>query len=629
MTRKPFAALLSAALFLTAVCASAVDPAKVPERQKWDLTILYPSDSAWATSKQALEKRSAQLAPLQGTLGRSPKDLKKALDLVWDIRREVARLFCYASQKSNLDANDAKAMEMRQSLSALASEIDTKSSWLEPELLKISPAKLDGFFKAEPGLAAYKPVVKEIVRKRAHILSPKEEKILADAGLLSDAAESVYTVFADAEIPRPTVTLSDGKVVRLDASAYTQYRGAANPWDRERVFDTFFSSLGEYKGTFGALLNAQVKRDYFQAKARGYDSCLASALDRPGVPVAVYENLIRNVHKNLPYLHRYLKLRQRMMGLPQLRYSDLYASVVKEVPRSYTAEEAIDLTLKAVSPLGPDYVRTLEKGFLSDRWVDFYTYPGKHSGAYSDGSGYDTHPFILMNFNGTWEDVSTLAHEAGHAMHSYYSNKTQPFATSDHAIFVAEVTSTFNEALLTDYALKNAKDDATRLFLLGSYVDGIRQTLFRQTQFAEFELETHRAAEKGKALTGEKLNGMYKKIIDEYYGVDKGITQINPVCYNEWAYIPHFYYNFYVFSYSTSLTASTALSQMVIEGRPGAVEKYKKFLSMGSSLPPVEELKLAGVDMTTDEPFDITMRAMGKAMDQMEAIVAKMESEKK
>lgn len=628
MTRKPLALLLTATLLLAGLALRAEDPAKVPARYKWDLTALYPTDAAWATAKLALEKRADELTPLQGTLGRSAGDLKKALDLVWDLRREMARLASYASQKSDLNANDAKAMEMRQSLSSLGSAVDAKSAWLEPELLAIPTEKLDAFFAAEKGLAPYAPSVKDLVRMQKHILSPKEEKILADAGLLSDAAESVYTVFSDAEIPRATVTLSSGEKVRLDAAAYTQYRAASNPWDREKVFEAFFSNLGQYKGTFGSLLNAQVKKDYFQAKARGYESCLASALDGPNVPVAVYENLIRNVHKNLPHLHRYLKLRQRMMGLDQLRYSDLYTSVVKDIEKSYTADEAMELTLKSLAPLGPDYVETLKKGFFSDRWVDFYPYEGKHSGAYSNGAAYDSHPFILMNYNGTWEDVSTLTHEAGHAMHSYYTNKTQPFASADYTTFVAEVASTFNEALLTDYALKNAKDDATRLFLLGAYVDGIRQTLFRQTQFAEFELEIHRAAERGEALTGEKLDGMYKKIIDTYYGADQGITAINPACYSEWAYIPHFYYNFYVFSYSTSLTASTALSQMVLENRPGAVEKYKKFLSLGNSLPPIDELKIAGVDMTTDEPFDLTMKAMDKAMDEMEAIVARMEKEK-
>jgi len=627
MTRKIATLLLTAALLaLAAAPVLAEDPAKVPDRYKWDLSVLYANDAAWDAAKRDVETRAAALDTLKGTLGRSAKDLKTGLDLVWGLQKDLYRLNAYASQKSDLNVADSKAMALRQSMSPLDASISARMAWVDPEILSIPEGKLKGFLAEEPGLLPYKPVLDDVLRLKAHTLSPAEEKILADAGLLSDAAESVYTVFSDAEIPRSSVTLSDGTTVTLDAAAYTQYRAAADRQDRERVFQAFFANLHQFRGTFGALLNTQAKRDLFRAKARGYDSCIASALDGPNVPVAVYENLIRNVHKNLPTLHRYLRLRQRMMGLSELRYSDLYASIVKEVDQKYTADQAMDLTLKAVAPLGKDYAETLGKGF-QDRWVDWFPYEGKHSGAYSGGA-YGAHPFILTNFNGTYEDVSTLAHEAGHAMHSHYSNGAQPFQTSDYTIFVAEVASTFNEAMLTDYMLKHTDDDSVKLFLLGSYVDGIRQTLFRQTQFAEFEWEMHKAVERGEALTGDSLDAMYKKIIDEYYGVDQGITVINPVCYSEWAYIPHFYYNFYVYSYSTSLTASTALSQMVLEGRPGAVERYKKFLSLGNSMPPVEELKVAGVDMTTDEPFTITMDAMNKAMDQMETILARMEKAK-
>jgi oligoendopeptidase F len=329
------------------------------------------------------------------------------------------------------------------------------------------------------------------------------------------------------------------------------------------------------------------------------------------------------VNENLPTLWRYLKLRKRIMDLDELRYSDLYASIVKDVDIKYSVDEAKDLVLKGVAPLGEDYVEILAHG-LDNRWVDWHPTTGKRSGAYSNGSIYDLHPFILLNYTGTCEEVSTLAHEAGHAMHSYFSNKYQPYPTSRYTIFVAEVASTCNEHLLMDYMYKNTDDDAVKLFLLGSYIDGIRQTLFRQTQFAEFELKIHEMVEKGEALTGDKLNDVYAEIINKYYGVEEGITSIDPVCYVEWAYIPHFYYNFYVYSYSTSITASTAISQMILEGKPGAVENYRKFLTLGDSMPPVEELKVAGVDMTTDQPFDVTMRALDKAMDEMEKILDRM-----
>ncbi len=618
------ALLLAGIMVALFVQAWAVDPAKVPARYKWDLTVIYPSDAAWKQAKAALETKSDGLEKYKGTLGSSAKQLKAGLDFIFSLQEDLARLGAYAMQKSDLNVGDAGAMEMRQAMGPLGAEISAKMAWVNPEILLIPDEKIAAFLKEEPGLGVYKPVLDDILRMKPHTLTPYGEKLMADASLTSDTPEMIYTLFSDAEIPRASVVLSNGETVKLDAAAYTNYRGSSNRWDREHVFSAFFGNLDQFRGTFGAMLNGECKKDWFNAKARGYKSCLASALDAPNIPAEVYTNLLKNVHKNLPTLYRYLKLRQRMMNLPDLRYSDLYASVVKEVDATYTPEQAMDLVLKALAPLGEDYVSTLKAGY-ADRWVDLYPYDGKHSGAYSNSAAYGVHPFMLLNFNGTYEDVSTLAHESGHSMHSYYSNKTQPFATCDYTTFVAEVASTFNENLLNHYMLEHTNDDAMKLFLLGSYVDNIRQTLFRQAQFAEFELKIHEMTEKGEPLTGDKLNEVYKGILDDYYGVKQGVTVIDPVCDSEWAYIPHFYYNFYVFTYATSITASTALSQMVIEGKPGAVEHYRKFLTLGDSMPPIDELKVAGVDMTTDAPFDATMKAMNGAMDQMEAILDKMQ----
>ncbi len=619
--------LLATAFAALLIPARAVDPAKVPARYKWDLTVIYPNDAAWKQAKEALEAKSAGIEKFKGTLGSSAKQLKAGLDFFFSVQEELSRLGAYASQKSDLNVGDASAMEMRQAMGPLEAEISAKMAWVNPEILLIPDKKIAAFLKEEPGLGIYKPVLDDIIRMKPHTLSPDGEKLMADATLMKDTPEMVYTLFSDAEIPRASVVLSNGETVKLDAAAYTNYRGSSNRWDREHVFSAFFGNLDQFRGTFGAMLNGECKKDWFNAKARGYKSCLASALAKPNIPVEVYANLLKNVHKNLPTLYRYLKLRQRMMNLPDLRYSDLYASVVKEVDATYTPEQAEDLVLKALAPLGDDYVKTLKAGY-DDRWVDLYPYDGKHSGAYSNCAAYGVHPFMLLNFNGTYEDVSTLAHESGHSMHSYYSNETQPFPTCDYTIFVAEVASTFNENLLNHYMLEHTSDDAMKLFLLGSYVDNIRQTLFRQAQFAEFELKIHELTEKGEPLTGDRLNEVYKNILDEYYGTKQGITVIDPVCYSEWAYIPHFYYNFYVFTYATSITASTALSQMVIEGKPGAVEHYRKFLTLGNSMPPIEELKVAGVDLTTDAPFDTTIKAMNGAMDQMEAILDRMQKKK-
>jgi len=619
-----FLAALFAFFMIIPYLCHAVDRTEIPESDQWDLTVLFPTPEAWSAAKQALEARIPEVEKFRGRLGEGPGVLLGAATLLTGIRKDLNLLSAYASQLSDLDVRDPKAMGMKESLVPLAADLGARAAWLEPEILSLPEEKIASYYKEEPALLPFKPVIDDILRLKAHILSPGEEKIMADAGLISGTADSVYSLFSDADIPRTTVTLSGGETVRLDASAYTYYRGVPNRWDRELVFQSFFGNLNQFRGTFGSLLNGEVKKNLFVARARKYESALASALSGPDIPTAVYYNLIDNVHKNLPTLWRYLDLRKRMMGLDRLRYSDLYASIVKEVDVKYTPEEARKLVLEGVAPLGEDYVKVLAKGF-EERWVDWYPTPGKRSGAYSSGAAYDVHPFILMNFTGTYDEVSTLAHEAGHTMHSYYSNKHQPFQTSDYTIFVAEVASTLNEHLLMDYMLDKTDDDAMRLFLLGSHLDNIRLTLFRQTQFAEFELKIHELVEQGEALTGERLNEVYGEILNAYYGVKEGITEINPVCKAEWAYIPHFYYNFYVFSYSTSITASTAISRMILEGRPGAVENYRKFLTLGNSLPPVEELKIAGVDMTTGEPFRLTMEDMNRTMDQIEEILDRME----
>ena len=350
---------------------------------------------------------------------------------------------------------------------------------------------------------------------------------------------------------------------------------------------------------------------------------LASALDGPNVPVSVYHNLIKNVNANLKTLWRYLELRKKIMGLPELRYSDLYASIVKKVDARYTPEQAKELVLNALEPLGDDYVEVLRAGY-DHRWVDWYPSPGKRSGAYSNGSAYDVHPYILLNFTGTYEEVSTLAHESGHSMHSYYSNKNQPFATCDYTIFVAEVASTCNENLLMDYMLKHTDDDAMKLFLLGSHIDNLRQTLFRQTQFAEFELKVHEMAEKGEPLTGDALNAVYAEILRKYYGEDEGICTIDPVCYAEWAYIPHFYYNFYVFTYATGLTSGLALADEISANGDKAAQRYiNNMLKAGSSAPPLDILRNAGVDLETAAPIVSAMDAFANTVAEFDKLWTK------
>jgi oligoendopeptidase F len=471
-------------------------------------------------------------------------------------------------------------------------------------------------------LAVYRMYLVDILRRKAHKLSEKEEKILAETALMAGGPGSIYSVFSNAEMPYPEIMLSDGAKALLNKAGYARHRSSAIRADREVVFDAFWTAINQFKQTFGVQLYSHLQAHAFTMRTRSYDSCLQQALDRNNVPTEVYHSLIDNVRANLDTFHRYLRLKKRMLGVETLKYSDLYAPVVQDVDLEYTFDEAKALVLDAVKPLGPDYARVVEKA-LNERWIDVYPTPGKRAGAYSSGNAYDVHPYILLNYNGQFDDVSTLAHELGHTMHSYYSNKNQPFPLASYSIFVAEVASTFNEALLIHKMLGEIEDDDVRLSLLMNYLDGIKGTVFRQTQFAEFELRMHEMVERREPVTGDTLTDLYGRILKDYYGHEKGVCHIDDLYTVEWAYIPHFYYNFYVYQYSTSFTAATALAEEVFSGTGGAVQRYLDFISAGGSDYPVEILKKAGVDMTTSGPFEKTILTMNRTMDEIEAILAR------
>ena len=595
----------------------------IPDHYKWNLTDLYPSDNAWKQEKEKLVAKIPTIAQYAGTLGSSAQQLLGCLDLTTQLNKDFSRLSSYASMSSDQDTRVSGYLGMQQEISQIGSDFSAKAAFIEPEILKIDPAKVQKFLTNEPKLAIYKHYLDDILRRKAHTGTEGEEKIIADAGLMADAPDNIYGIFSNADFPYPEVTLNDGKTVKLNQAGYSLYRASTNRDDRKKVFETFFGKLNDFRRTYGTELNAEVKKDMFYKNARKYSSCLESSLDANNIPTKVYYNLIESVDKNLSTFHRYLKLRKRILGVDTLHYYDLYAPLLKEVDLKYTYEESQQQILAALKPLGAEYTDVLKKGF-AERWLDVYPTEGKRSGAYSQGAAYDVHPYMLLNYNGKYDDMSTVAHEFGHSMQSYLSNKTQPYATSQYPIFVAEVASTFNEALLIDYVLKNTKDDAARLSLLGSYLEGIKGTVFRQTQFAEFELQIHEMAEKGEPLTGDVLNKTYDEIVKKYYGHDQKVCIVDDEIQAEWMFIPHFYYNFYVFQYATSFTASAALSEEVMAGDKAATKKYIEFLSAGGSDYPIELLKKAGVDMTTSAPFDLTMKKMNRVMDEMEEILTKM-----
>jgi oligoendopeptidase F len=594
----------------------------VPDRYKWDLSQIYPNDQSWRAAKDKLPAEIPAVRAFKGTLASSASKLADALELTSRLGKEFARLYVYAGMMSDQDTRVSTYQGMQQEMAQLGANLGAETAYIEPEILKTDAATIEGFIAKEPRLKVYSFYLHDILRRRAHTLSDAEEKLLASSSVATGAPSDIFGILSDADFPYPTVTLSDGKSVKLDSAGFNLYRALPNRSDREKVMSAFFGALGSFRGTFGATMNGQVQRDLFYAKARNYKTTLESSLDAANIPTSVYMHLIDGVNKGLPTFHRYLNLRKKMMGVDQLHYYDLYAPLVSSVDLSYTADDAQKHVMAALKPLGPDYAASASRAF-NERWIDWYPNPGKRAGAYSNGGAYDVHPYMLINYNGKYTDVSTIAHELGHTMQSYLSNKTQPFPLADYPIFVAEVASTFNEALLIDYMLKTIKDDATRLTLLGNYLEGIKGTVFRQTQFAEFELRTHEMAEKGEPLTGDSLSKLYADITKKYYGHDKGICIVDDYIANEWAFVPHFYRNFYVYQYATSFTASAALSEKVLAGDPAATKRYLAFLSAGGSKYPIDLLRDAGVDMTTDEPLTLTMQKMNRVMDEMEKILAK------
>ena len=618
-------AALLAAVLLTPL-ARAEERANVPEKLKWNTADLYASEDAWYQAKDAVASRVPKMADFQGKLGESAAAFYGAISAMEALDKDLTQLQVYASMRGDEDTRLAKPREMNQAIQQLAVQFYSTISYIRPEILALGAEKVNGFLAAEPRLAPYKPMLDDILRYAPHTLSAPEEKVASQAAIMADNAARAYRTFKDADLPYPEVTLSTGEKVRLDAQAYTKYRAAANRADRDLVFQAFFSRFKDFERTFGTTLDGDVKTHMFNKDVHKFGSSLEAALFNSNVPVSVYKQLIADVHTNLPTLQRYLKLRQRMMGVDTLRYEDLYAPIIKKVELRYTPEQATDLVLKAVAPLGPGYVATLKSGY-ENRWVDFIPTTGKRSGAYSTGA-YGVHPYQLQNFTGLYEEVSTLAHESGHSMHTYLSDQKQPYATHDYKIFVAEVASTLNENLLLHYMLDQTKDKDTRLFLLGSYLDGLRLTLFRQTLFAEFEMKIHELEEQGQPLTGEKLSELYLGLVKDYYGDAQGVCKVKDLYGIEWAYIPHFYYNFYVFQYATSITASAqiaanmradaALKKPVTKSR----DAYLAMLSSGSSKYPIELLKGAGVDMTTSGPFNAAIHEMNGIMDEMDKLIA-------
>ncbi|GDX81980.1 oligoendopeptidase F [Deltaproteobacteria bacterium] len=611
---------LLAALALPSLLSSALAADPTPRVvDTWDLSAVYPSVEAW---EAALAGAGKDIDALQATCtGRLAVELQGCLERSFAAQELVARLNVYAMNLSNEDtANDAW-LGRSQSAQMLATKLSEATAAFQPELLSLGGPKLEAEIAANPKLAPFDHYLRATIADAPHTLDAAGEGLLASAGNVLAAPDRLHSVLLNGELVWPELTLSDGSTGTLNPTKYTDWRAAPNRADRKLVFERFFGTLGAYSGTFGGMLDTAVAGHWYVAKARHYDSSVSAAMAVDHLPRGIYDTLVARTNANLPTLHRYLKLRAKMLGVTDLAYSDLYTPLVA-MDKQWTIDEAQALTLEATKPLGKDYAAALATGFAG-RWEDVYPKKGKVGGAYMDGAAYAVHPFVLLNFTGDYESVSTFAHEWGHAIHSHLSAKKQPYAKADYATFIAEIASTFNEALLMQTMLKHAKTDDEKLFYLGSQLEGLRTTYFRQAQFAEFELAIHQQVERGEPLTGDSLSATYLGIVKRYYGADQGITQIPDVIGNEWAYIPHFYYNFYVYQYATSLAASSLLSQDVLAKKPGALDRYLTLLSAGGSDDPYVLLRTAGVDMATNAPYDALAKGMEGIMDQMEAILAK------
>ncbi|HEX4522368.1 MAG TPA: oligoendopeptidase F [Casimicrobiaceae bacterium] len=588
---------------------------------RWNLSEIYPSVSAWDADASKVDGQLKELAGCKGQLGQSAARFKQCLDLQADLTKRYYRMAAYSSEQAAEDTGNAAFQELDQKADLLGNRVTEGSAFVDPEILHVGKDRIGQFLKKDPSLSIYRFPLDQTLRKAPHTLDDQGEALVAKFSLMDNAGGSAYTILTNADIPWPKVKFSTGEEVTLDASAYTKYRELPNRDDRKKVMDSFFGTFKTYERTLGVNLYSQLKQEAVYAKVRKYPDSIARSLDRNNVPVAVFDALIAQTNANLPTLHRYFRLRAKMLGVPQLHYYDIYPPLVHSDIK-LPLDVGRKMVLEAVAPLGKDYVDAMAYGF-DHRWMDTYPRPRKQSGAHMDGYAYDVHPYVLMNYNDDYESVTTVAHEWGHAMHSFLANKAQPFVTSNYAIFIAEIASTFNEELLLQRVLKTAKTDDERVYYLGYALEQLRGTFFRQAMFAEFERNIHSRVDKGEPLTGEALTKTYCEILKRYHGASAGVVDIDDAYCVEWAYIPHFYNSFYVYQYATSIAASALFAQRVGANEPGALPRYLDLLKAGGSGYPYELVKKAGVDLATPAPYQALAARMNSIMDEIEAIQAK------
>ncbi len=606
---------------------SLTDRKDIPVEFKWKVEDIFATIDDWKKEKNRIAGLLPQVDEKAKNWTSTPQNMVDFFDMLTELQISMGKLSVYASLQSDADLANPEFQQLKGEVQALYVQMGTKLSFLQPDILALGSEKFTQYVQQEPRLKPYEFPVQRILRTKDHVLPADQQKIVSYAGLFTSVTGKTAGILNDVDMPAPEVTLANGEKTILNQANYYRYRADKNPENRSIVMRTFWKNHKQFENTFAALFDGAMKQHLFNVKIRNYSDCLEASLFEENIDPAVYHKLIESVRANLEPLHRYIKIKQELLGLEKFKYEDIYASSVKSVDKVYSMAEAKDIITKMMTILGKEYSDPLREA-LDKGWIDWFPNKNKQTGAYSNGI-YGVHPFIKMNYDGNYSELSTLAHELGHAMHSYFSNKTQHFANSDYSSFLAEIASTFNENILMDYLLKYEKDDMLKLYILDAYMQQVKGTIYRQTQFAEFELAMHRYVEQGNTLTPQWLNNKYLELARYYYGHDKGVCQVDDYIQNEWAGIPHFFLNYYVFNYSTGMIASSALSEMVLKGKNPEREKYLTFLKAGASKYTLDTLKTAGVDITTDKPYQSAFTFFNQLVSEMEKIVQRLKKQGK
>lgn len=589
---------------------------EVKEEYTWDVSAMYASKAAWEADLKEVVTIVSDLAKLEGSVMASAEKLLTALELGARAEQKIDLAFNYAERLFDQDQKNTEHQAMSQKMYGVVTDYQSRTAFVVPEILAADKATLAQYFAEKKELELYRGLVDEILRTKEHVLSSEMEKLVAMTGEMAQTPEQVYSIINNADLIYPEIEDENGEKVRLSHGNFVPFEESGDRRVRKDAFEAFYSIYKQFAGTIAGLYNGQVKQQIFYAKARNYASTLEAAVDANNVPAKVYRNLVETVNANMDKMHRYVKLRKKCLGVDELHMYDVYTPMIADAAKKVSYDEAKETVLKALAPLGEDYVATVKEGF-ENRWIDVYENEGKRSGAYSAGA-FGTHPYVLLNYNDTLDNMFTLAHEMGHAMHSWYSNANQPYIYSQYKIFVAEVASTCNEILLMEYLLANTTDKKERAYLLNHYLDSFKGTVYRQTMFAEFEMKSNQMAEAGESLNAENLCKLYYGLNQKYFGED---MVSDPQIAYEWARIPHFYYNFYVYQYATSFSAAVAIAHGILEEGAPAVERYKKFLSGGCSMSPVDLLKQVGINMEEPKPIQDALDVFGKVLDEIETLI--------